>query len=275
MPELIKDCPFCAEEIHVDAKKCKHCGSTIEEGLSLAVTKNPSVADFGILLLAVPVVATMLIWLWVGEMNLLQSPGDVMMFLLAAVVLGTAIIAGLEASKAGGVSANAAEGTYSGTSWFLLIAMFWFFAYPAYLYKRKHYGLANLVFGGVLMAPVFVGSWVVMNSEIENRQADVRGNLEQLQKNLRLLGQPATDLAAVPANESDKGEQLELADNPFQSICAPIIVPRARKFGGMSAAEAMQHAKLVCAEVEPTYVKCVNSGTDQNTCLDDALPTSE
>ena len=28
-----KQCPFCSETIHVDAKKCKHCGEYLDEKL--------------------------------------------------------------------------------------------------------------------------------------------------------------------------------------------------------------------------------------------------
>lgn len=49
-----------------------------------AAAKPLPLADYGVALLAAPVVATMLIWLWVGNMNLLQSPGRTMTLILAA-----------------------------------------------------------------------------------------------------------------------------------------------------------------------------------------------
>jgi uncharacterized protein (DUF983 family) len=58
MTEATKRCPFCAEEILAVAKKCKHCGSMLDE--SAAAPSKPS-ADYGMFLLAVPVIMTMLI----------------------------------------------------------------------------------------------------------------------------------------------------------------------------------------------------------------------
>lgn len=31
-----KTCPFCSEEVHINAKKCKHCGETIDVALRAA-----------------------------------------------------------------------------------------------------------------------------------------------------------------------------------------------------------------------------------------------
>jgi len=35
-PQVDKICPFCAEHVHMDAKKCKHCGETIDVVLRVA-----------------------------------------------------------------------------------------------------------------------------------------------------------------------------------------------------------------------------------------------
>ena len=37
---LTKDCPFCDEQISVNAKKCKHCGETVDHTLRMAEDAN-------------------------------------------------------------------------------------------------------------------------------------------------------------------------------------------------------------------------------------------
>jgi hypothetical protein len=69
-------------------------------------------------------------------MNLLQSPGDTMALIMLATVLGTAVVAAMEASKVG-MKSDRKKGTYSPTSWFFIITLLWIIGYPAYLFKRR------------------------------------------------------------------------------------------------------------------------------------------
>lgn len=187
MSEETKRCPFCGEEILAIAKKCKHCGSYLEGETSAEAALSKPAADYGMFLLAIPVVATMLIWFWVSGMNLLQSPGDTMALIMLATVLGTAIVAAMEASKVG-MKSDRKKGTYSPTAWFFIITLLWIIGYPVYLFKRKHYGLANRLVVGILVALVFVGSWSIINSAIEDKKAEIRGHLEQMQRQMESLG---------------------------------------------------------------------------------------
>jgi len=184
MTEETKRCIFCGEEILAVAKKCKHCGSDLEnEGSEEVVSSKPS-ADYGVFLLAIPVCATMLIWFWVSGMNLLQSPGDTMALIMIATVLGTAIIASMEASKVG-MKSDRKKGSSGPTTWFFAITLFWIIGYPLYLFKRRKYGLKNRLLSGILVALVFIGSFITMYSAIEDKKAEVRGNLERLENQFK------------------------------------------------------------------------------------------
>ncbi|WP_177428208.1 hypothetical protein [Candidatus Venteria ishoeyi] len=87
-------------------------------------------------------------------------------------VLGTALIAAKEVNNAG-IKPDRKKGIYSATTWFFLITFLWVVCYPIYLYKRKHYGLDNKFFVGIIISIIFLVSWGVMNSTIENKKTEI------------------------------------------------------------------------------------------------------
>lgn len=277
MSETMKRCPFCAEQILADAKKCKHCGSQLGEGDTIMVAKAP-IANYGLFLLMCPAAATAMIWFWVAQMNMLQSPDSAMAFIFGGVIVLTALVAAMEADKVG-MTSDRKKGTYGPISWFFIIVFLWLVGYPAYLYKRRHYGLQNLLTGGIAVAVIFLGSWALMTFAIEDKKAEIRGRLEGVQKNLEAMGslgsvtQPPPTVIQPPAVEVLPAAQL--VKGSFLEICAPNVIPNAKKLGGMSDAEAMQLAKEVCGNAEPGYLACVKKGVDKDECLAKALPSSE
>jgi hypothetical protein len=176
-----KQCNFCGEEVLAVATKCKHCSSELAPVHASALSIARPATDYGTALLAIPVVATMLIWFWVSGMNLLQSPGSTLTLIGVATVLATAALAAMEASKVG-MTRDKAKGTHNPATWFFMIALLWIVGYPAYLLKRKHFGLKNQLIPGLVVALVFLFSWSSMNSAVESRKAEVRSNIEEMQR---------------------------------------------------------------------------------------------
>lgn len=204
-----KTCPYCSENILATAIRCKHC----QADLRPAPTGDNGVGGrelLGSLALLAPLIATLLIWFWIGQMNLLQGPASSLSVLGLLTILVTALLSAMEAKQlgAGGVSdLDKKRRKRSGpTAWFFAVLLMWIFGFPAWLYQRKHYGLKNLVTGGILVALLFVGSWVTMAGALEVRQAEVGRALGGLSTfGTQELGQdPAAALPVVTRREYEQ-----------------------------------------------------------------------
>jgi len=141
--------------------------------------RQASTADYGLVLLAIPVIAALVIWFWVGSMNLLQSPESSLTLIMVVAVVGTAILAAMEAARAGMVS-DRRHGTYGPTQWFFIVALFWIVGYPAYLLKRKHYALKNLLIPGIAVAVLLIGTSVAMTWAVEQKKSGLIASLDGL-----------------------------------------------------------------------------------------------
>ncbi|WP_314436801.1 hypothetical protein [Massilia timonae] len=135
-------------------------------------------------LLGIPAVATLLIWFWVGNMNLMQSPGSSLMLIGLLTICATAALAAIEVSK----TSQLALAGRSPKKWLFLIALLWGAAYPMYMYQRRQIGLPNRLVPACILSLVFCGSWILMNSSIEARKAEVRQNIEEMRSRFSNLG---------------------------------------------------------------------------------------
>ncbi len=88
-----------------------------------------------------------------------------------------------------GMKSDKKKGTYSSTAWLFIISLLWIVWYPAYLYKRKQFGLKNRLLPGVAVAFLFIGSWALMSSAVEARKAEVRESLAEVQQQFESLSQ--------------------------------------------------------------------------------------
>lgn len=174
--EATKRCPFCAEEILQAAVKCKHCGSSLLDAPAQSRPQPSTRVDLGWAILAIPVAGTLVLWSWVANMSLLQGPGGALALVIAAVVISTGTLCAIEASKLG-MQSNRQQGTYSPTSWAFLLLLFWIVGYPAYLFKRRKYGVANRLALGLFVAAIFLGSAWVLSDAIDAKVQQLRNLL--------------------------------------------------------------------------------------------------
>jgi len=140
----------------------------------------------GTIIVLLPLLATALIWFWVGSMNLFQDPSGSLTMLTLGTIGTTAVLIAVEASQLGmGTKLDARGKPSSGpVVWFIFACVFWIVAFPWYLSQRKHYGRRSLVIQGLLIGVIFVGSAFSMGSQVEAQKAKVRDSLQQLQNRL-------------------------------------------------------------------------------------------
>jgi len=178
-----KACPKCGETILAVAVLCKHCGSDLTADSRPQAVADSGPDTLGWILLAAPFVATMLVWFWVGRMNLFQSPASALGLIMVGTVVGTALLAAVDAGQLG--MGTERDLTPKGKRregpalWFFSLALLWIIAYPMYLHRRRLYGKKSMVAGGVVVALVLAVSAVAMSAAIGAKAAEVR----------RLLGQ--------------------------------------------------------------------------------------
>ena len=152
-----------------------------------AVTRKPLAGSelLGNIMLVAPVVSTLLIWQWVGSMNLLQNPSSSLQMIVIATIVGTAALGAAEASQLGiGADLDVTkEGKKrSGpVQWFVFMLVMWIFGFPMYLYWRSRYGRKNYLVGGIFAALIFTAVAYSMSSVIEDTKAKLRHQFGQFQ----------------------------------------------------------------------------------------------
>lgn len=189
-----KRCPDCGEQVLAIALKCKHCGSRL--GKTDSHGEVGSGVDLGVPLLLLPLGMSLLIWLWVGGMALIQNPFQALTVLSVIVLLGTASMAAWEVSSA--PAQKRARTKLGPVGWFIVITLFWIFAYPLYLFARTSLGMKSRFGSGVIVALVFLSISSSMAFSINKQQERVQQQIEEIarmhEENARRFQQEAEEV---------------------------------------------------------------------------------
>jgi TPR repeat protein len=138
--------------------------------------KNESLATIALML---PLGGAVLNWFWVGGMNLLQGPESSMNLIMVAVIIGTAILIGMEAGNLGmggpdDPTVKAGKKATSPVGWGVGTALLWIAIFPAYMFHRSKFGVRNHLAVALLVMVLFLGSVFLMFSAIEDKKDEVR-----------------------------------------------------------------------------------------------------
>jgi hypothetical protein len=214
-------CPKCHSTMTVPERytgrqlKCTTCGTPFS--VDKPDTAAPAAADtaagqaavkpehrsrdgVGLFLLIVPAAAIVLMWAWIGQMNLLQGPGSALALVIAVTVIATAALAGHEASTLGmgrpGNVDKRGRSREGPVAWFFLVLLLWALCYPMYMYRRHRYGVHNHLLIAALLVVGCVGSALALSNAITQRSTEVVNVLKRTAPAARLTQDSAEQIDA-------------------------------------------------------------------------------
>lgn len=145
-------CPSCGRRSARGAL-CTHCGAALggAQALRFPQASDAPTSDFGIYMLATPVVAAIIALMMALGTHSVTS----IILVLVAMAIVSATFAFIEYFRAPTVW-DAGDPTKSLFGWLGFVLVLWPAGFPAYLYKRQSFHLGNLLVGALIVEALLV-----------------------------------------------------------------------------------------------------------------------
>lgn len=133
----------------------------------------------GMIALVLPLIGAFLNIFWVANMSLFQGPGSSLNMIMILVIVGSAIMIGVEAARLG-IGGPSDPRTAAGkrvtgpVGWAVFTIFMWIFGFPGYMHFRSKFGMKNMLIGAIASTVFFVGTVVVINEAIESKMSEIR-----------------------------------------------------------------------------------------------------
>ncbi|NQZ70878.1 MAG: hypothetical protein HRT89_22740 [Lentisphaeria bacterium] len=169
----VKYCPECGENIENLSNKC--CMSYYSDSTESSPKLESGEDPLGLGIILVPIIGILLIYYWVGNMNLMQNPSSSLHLIVLGTIGLTSFLIYVDSSKLG-MGKDDANGkkTNGASQWAVFSLFLWIVGYPAYLFHRVKFGAKDMALLGVIIAFIFTMAAYTMNEAIEDKKEGIR-----------------------------------------------------------------------------------------------------
>ncbi|HVC37357.1 MAG TPA: hypothetical protein VNF46_03035 [Gammaproteobacteria bacterium] len=139
------------------ASHCVHCGAFLQQaGLRKLLSSEMPGADYGIFLLAIPLIA--IVGLLIVALEAHSVPGLVWLLVLTALITAGFAAGEIFQSPSAWDSGSPLKPMFT---WLGLVAVLWPVGYPAYLRERRRFKLGNWLVGALIVEALFIAGAIL------------------------------------------------------------------------------------------------------------------
>ncbi len=182
-------CQFCGETILSSALKCKHCGEWLSDSARQQHARsNKTQGGFWLYaILALPISTAILLFFWISNITVNDGPMFIIFLLTTVNTFATAFFIRNEANE---INKSNPQAGVRPFVWFILSIILWPVFYPAWFFRRRKYGLKNLLVP-TLISSIIYSFIILMLTAVVQAAYESEKKSDAIQKAIDQLDQMA------------------------------------------------------------------------------------